>query len=131
MASIKRFEEIECWQLARELDKEVFGKTQKDNFSRDFKLRDQILGASGSIMDNIAEGFERNGNKEFIQHLSISKGSSGELKSQLYRALDREYIEQNEFDLLFGKADLISKKISGFMNYLSKSGMKGDKYKNR
>lgn len=129
MASIKCFEDIESWQMARELDREVFSKTRQADFARDFKLRNQILGSSGSIMDNIAEGFERNGNKEFLQFLSISKASCGELKSQLYRALDRGYINQEEFETIYENATKISRKIGGLMNYLSSSELKGSKYK--
>ena len=131
MATIKRFEDLECWQLARELDKEVFPITKIGDFARDFKLRDQMLGSSGSVMDNIAEGFERGGNKEFSQFLSIAKASAGELKSQLYRGMDRGYISKDEFENLFNKAEIVAKKISGLMNYLSDSAMRGSKYKNR
>ncbi|MBL7893017.1 MAG: four helix bundle protein [Bacteroidia bacterium] len=128
MASIKRFEEIESWQLARELDKKIFSITKQTDFSKDFKLRDQILNSPGSIMDNIAEGFERGGNKEFNQFLSISKGSAGELKSQLYRALDRGYIDNSKFEELFNEANTVAKKIGGLMGYLSKSDFRGSKY---
>ena len=89
---IERFEDMEIWKEARELCRYVFDLTSKDLFSRDFKLRDQIRASSGSIMDNIAEGFERGGNKEFMQFLYISKGSCGETRSQSYRAFDQEYI---------------------------------------
>lgn len=86
MATIKSFEEIEAWQTARSLSKEIFGLTNFGSFSKDYGLRDQINRATGSIMDNIAEGFERGGSKEFIQFLAIAKGSAGEVRSQLHRA---------------------------------------------
>ena len=88
MSKVERFEDLKIWQLARELCQMIHKLTIKDQFSRDFKLVGQINGSSGSIMDNIAEGFERDGNKEFIQFLTFSKGSCGEIRSQLYRALD-------------------------------------------
>ncbi len=98
MATITTFEELGIWQKARELCKEIWALTQKDRFAKDFGLKDQINRSSGSCMDNIAEGFERDGTKEFVQFLSISKGSIGETRSQLYRALDRGHITQEEFD---------------------------------
>lgn len=91
MATINRFEDLEIWQIARRLCKEVFNLTSKGPFTKDFKFRDQIRSSSGSVMDNIAEGFERSSRLEFVNFLSISKGSSGETRSQLYRALDAEF----------------------------------------
>lgn len=129
MATIKRFEDIKAWQLARELCKTIHGFTLRSSFSRDYRLIGQIKGSSGSIMDNIAEGFERNGNREFIQFLSISKGSSGETRSQLYRAIDNEYITKEEFDATFQKVEEVSKLICGFMEYLNQSDIKGIKFK--
>jgi len=93
MSTIKRFEDLDVWQLARELAMDIFeAYTRSEEFSKDYKLKDQINGASGSIMDNIAEGFERSSRNEFINFLTFSKGSTGEVKSQLYRAFDRKYI---------------------------------------
>jgi four helix bundle protein len=129
MAKIERFEDIKAWQVARELCKLIHGLTLKPAFSKDYRLVGQIKGSSGSIMDNIAEGFERNGNREFIQFLSIAKGSSGETRSQLYRALDNEYISKDEFDKVFQMAEESSKLISGFMEYLNQSEIKGSKFK--
>ncbi len=131
MATITKFEELEIWILARELTYEIFELfTTSENFARDFKLRDQINGSSGSVMDNIAEGFERGGRNEFINFLTFSKGSAGEVKSQLYRAMDRKYITQEQFDRLYEKADIIGKKIGSFINYLNKTEHKGNKFKN-
>ena len=104
MATIKRFEDILSWQKGRELNRIIGGYIDAGKFKRSFKLIDQIEGSAGSIMDNIAEGFEGRGNKEFIQFLYISKGSCGEFRSQLYRALDRKFIEQDEFELLYNLA---------------------------
>jgi len=125
---IERFEDLEIWKEARELCEKVNGYCSKESFSKDFRLRDQIRSSSGSVMDNIAEGFERNGNKEFIQFLSIAKGSCGEVRSQSYRAFDYKYITQEELDILLEKTIDLSKKISGFIAYLKKSDFKGSKY---
>lgn len=100
MGTIKRFEDLEVWQKSRELCQKINAILLNEGLSRDFKLRDQMNGSSGSIMDNIAEGFDRDGKNEFKQFLAYSKGSTGELKSQLYRALDRKYITQEQFDLI-------------------------------
>lgn len=123
MATMKSFEEMEVWKRARVFANEIYDLTTKGTFERDFKLRDQINGSSGSIMDNIAEGFERDGKKEFLQFLSIAKGSAGEVRSQLYRALDRGHISQVDFNGLKEEAIEISKQISGFMRYLSGSDL--------
>jgi four helix bundle protein len=132
MATVTKFEELEIWQLARELANDIFQAfTNSEQFLKDYKLKDQINGSSGSVMDNIAEGFERGGRNEFINFLTYSKGSAGEVKSQLYRALDRKYITQEQFDLLYEKADLMGKKTGAFINYLNSSTHKGNKFKNR
>lgn len=128
MATIKTFEEIEAWKLARTLSKEIFGLTNVGTFSKDYALRNQINRASGSIMDNIAEGFERGGTKEFIQFLAIAKGSAGEVKSQLYRAFDRDHVTNVQHKLLLEMTDHISKMINTFMIYLRESDIKGMKF---
>jgi len=129
MGTIQKFEDLIIWKLARELAKNIFKLTLKDSFSKDFKLVGQIRSSSGSAMDNIAEGFDREGNKEFIQFLYISKGSCNEVKSQLYRALDNNYIDKNEFDLNYDKATELSNKTKSFINYLKQSELKGYKYR--
>ena len=126
---IERFEDLEIWKEARILCKYIFGITVKDPFCKDFKLRDQIRTSSGSIMDNIAEGFEREGNKEFVQFLSVAKGSCGECRSQSYRAFDYQYIEQDVLDDLIIRTVQLSKKISSLITYLKKSDLKGSKFK--
>lgn len=128
MATIKSFEDIDFWQKARALSNEIYAKTLEGSFSRDFSLRDQINRSSGSVMDNIAEGFERGGNKEFIQFLSYSKGSCGEVRSQLVRAKDRKHLSDEDFEQLLTKAIEVGKQIGGFMNYLTKSEIKGTKF---
>ena len=125
---IERFEDLEIWQEARDLCKFVFSITLSDAFKKDFKFRDQIRASSGSIMDNIAEGFERGGNKEFMQFLYIAKGSCGETRSQSYRALDFQYLSNEESDLLLEKTTNLSKRISSFITYLKNSDLKGTKY---
>jgi four helix bundle protein len=129
MATITRFEDLEIWRMAREICKVVYKFTMLDLFSKDFSLKDQVLRSSGSIMDNIAEGFERDGRKEFRQYLSIAKASCGETRSQLYRAFDQKYISKQQFDLLYDMLVTESKKIGAFVNYLQQSEFKGTKYK--
>jgi four helix bundle protein len=131
MATIKKFEDLEIWQLARQLENKIFEETEKGKLSKDYKLKDQMNASSGSIMDNIAEGFGRAGRLEFVQFLSISNGSGNELQSQLYRCLDRKYISQSTFDELYILTDLVCRKINAFMSYLNKSSVKGQKFANR
>jgi four helix bundle protein len=131
MATITKFEDLEVWILARELSKEIYSLTFMEPIKSDFRLKDQMRGSSGSIMDNIAEGFERGSKLEFINSLGYSKGEVGELKSQLYRSLDNKYITQEIFDNLYSKSDLLTKKITAFISYLNSSDIKGQKFKNR
>jgi len=127
MAKIEKFEDIEAWKEARILCKSILLLTEKEKFSKNYSLKDQILRSSGSIMDNIAEGFDRGGKKEFVQFLYISKSSSSETKSQLYRALDFGYITQKEFESNYESCSLIAKMIMGLIKYLSKSEFKDQK----
>lgn len=129
MASVERFEDLEIWQLARVLCSDIHIVALNSDLRTDYKLYSQIDGSSGSAMDNIAEGFERNGNREFIQFLSIAKSSCGETRSQLYRVFDRKYIDKVEFEQLKGQTITLSKKIAAFMGYLNRSEYKGSKYK--
>jgi len=129
MARIEQFEDIEAWREARLLVNEIYRLTNDGRFARDFGLRDQIRRASVSILSNIAEGFERGGNKEFIQFLYIAKGSCGEVRAQLYIARDQEYITEEQFHSLSQQALRISKMLAGFIAYLKRSPHKGAKYK--
>ena len=129
MATISKFEDIEAWQLAREMTKMIYAISNDGAFARDFGLRDQIRRASVSIMSNIAEGFERGGDKEFFQFVSLAKGSSGEVRAQLYVALDAGYIDQQTFSRLSDMATQINRMLAGLMKYLRSSELKGRKYK--
>jgi four helix bundle protein len=131
MATIKRFEDILSWQKARELNRMLGTLVDSGKFKRSYKLIDQIESSCGSIMDNIAEGFERSGNREFLQFLYISKGSCGEFRSQLYRAFDRNFLTQEEFDDLYARSMEIIVMLQGLIDYLENSDMKGTKFKNR
>jgi four helix bundle protein len=124
---IHRFEEIEAWKKAPELTRRVYQITEVGRFSRDFGLRDQIRRAAVSAMSNIAEGFERDGNKELIQFLSIAKGSSGEIKAQLYVALDNGFIDQDQFESIYKLAEDTGRLIGGFIRYLQRTDLVGRK----
>ena len=131
MATIKRFEDIEAWQKARTLANEIHLISINSELATDFRLKDQINASAGSAMDNIAEGFERGGKLEFINFLSIAKGSAGEVKSQLYRLSDRKYINNEKFEELYKLSNDICNMIGAWINYLNKSGIKGTKFKDR
>ena len=129
MATFRSFEEIEAWKKARELTHEIYTVTSAGNFAKDLALRDQIRRASVSIMSNISEGYERGGNKEFIQFLSVAKGSAGEVRSQLYVANDQGHLTKSEFDRLSGLAAEVSQIINGLISYLKQSELKGIKFR--
>lgn len=129
MGKILKFEDLEIWRLAREICQNVEFLIQNTNLKTNYSLKDQIDRSSGSIMDNIAEGFERNGNREFIQFLSIAKGSSGEVKSQSYRAFDKKLISEEQHLKLNEMVELEKNKIGSMMNYLNNCEIKGLKFK--
>lgn len=129
LMAVRCFEELEVWQEARELCKLVRDITGKGEFARDFGLKDQMRNSSGSIMDRIAEGFERGGNREFAQFLSIAKGSCGETRSQSYRAFDYRYIEEEELKELLDRTSRLCRKLWNLMNHVQGSDLKGIKYR--
>ncbi len=129
MATIKDFEELEVWKLAREICKDIYKIIQYPSLSKNYALVDQLRRSSGSIMDNIAEGFERGGTKEFIHFLSIAKGSAGELRSQIIRAFDQVYINEEEFQMIKLKIIHEGNQLGHFSAYLKNSGFKGTKLK--
>jgi four helix bundle protein len=118
MATVKRFEELGVWQDARQLVQAVYSASRQPAFYRDCGLREQIRRAATSTMSNIAEGFERGTRKEFLQFLNISKGSNGEVRSQLYVALDQEYMNGMEFDTLCDSSFTLSRRLSSFIRHL-------------
>ncbi|MEZ0609269.1 four helix bundle protein [Fibrella sp. WM1] len=128
MATIHRFEDLNAWKKARQLVQALFEVTQQKPFAGDYDLVRQIRRASGSVMDNIAEGFGRGGRGEFVQFLSIAKGSVTEVKSQLYRAKDYGYLNEEDFGKLYEQADETAKITDGLLMYLKESTMKGRKY---
>ena len=128
--AIQNFEDLEIWKEARRLTRAIYNLSKAPRFSKDFSLRDQMQRAAVSIMSNIAEGFERGGNQEFVQFLYIAKGSCGELRSQLYVALDQAYVDQKAADDLLVVLKRLSVMIKHLIDHLKRSGMRGPKYDN-
>ena len=128
MANIERFEDIEAWKKARELTKIIYEVTSQGKLASDFSLRDQLRRAAVSIMANIAEGFEREGNKEFRQFLATAKGSAGEVKALLYVAMDAGLTSMEQFQQIRTLADETSRLLAGFLRYLKTSDKKGSKF---
>ncbi|MBX2932337.1 MAG: four helix bundle protein [Chitinophagaceae bacterium] len=131
MATIQKIEDLEIWQISREYAKQIKQLTQTEPYKFEFDLVSQMKRASGSIMDNIAEGFGRGSKNEFINFLTIAKGSAEESKSQLYRSLDYGLITETVFQELYQLVQVIIKKTTSFINYLNKSLIKGTKFKDR
>lgn len=131
MATIQRFEDLVVWQKARLLAKEIYSFTSTLPVSSDYRIKNQMRGSVGSIMDNIAEGFERGSRLEFVNALTVAKGETGELKSQLYRCMDLKYITDPSFTTLYSDADEITKMLTGLIKYLNTSHHKGQKFKDR
>ena len=129
MASIQRFEEIEACQTGRALTRQIYQLTSKGDFSPDFTLKDHIKRACVSITSNIAEGFERGGNREFVQFLATAKGSASEVKSQLHTALAAGRITRKKFDELDQQAHSVVSLLAGFIKYLQPSELRGRKFK--
>ena len=125
---IKNFEDLEIWQLARRLTQESYTLGRTPKFAKDYALKDQMQRAAVSIMSNAAEGFERGGNQEFIQYLYVAKASCGEVRSQLYVALDQKYVDQTIFDKLITVLKRLSAMIKHLIDHLRQSGMRGPKY---
>ncbi len=129
MAAVRDFEELAIFQKARELSKRIYPVTNKDGFKSDFRFVQQIRAAAGSIMDNIAEGFERGGNKEFLNFLYIAKGSCGEVRSQLIRANDVGYLTEEEYNELYTECRKLSAGIMNFIKEIKASDITGAKFK--
>ncbi len=125
---VTKFEDLEVWRLSRDLYKYVFGITAREPFYKDYRFRDQMRSSAGSVSDNIAEGFDRGGSKEFIQFLFIAKGSCGETRNQSYRAFDSNYISKETLEELLSQTDTISRKTANLIKSLKASDNKGMKY---
>src|SRR5688572_18215364 len=131
MATITQFEDLEIWQLSRVQTNNFDKLVETTSLAKDFELRNQMNASSGSVMDCIAEGFERSGNNEFKNFLIIAKGSNGEFRSQLYRCLDRKHISNDKFEELYAKNITLGNKLMSFINYLQNSPHKGQRYKTK
>ena len=131
MATVNKFEDLLVWQKARILSKTIYKVLSSTELSKDFRMRDQMRGSVGSIMDNIAEGFDRGSRLEFLNTLSIAKGETGELKSQLYRSLDVGYLRNEAFEKLYCDVDEVAKMLASFIEYLNKTEIRGVKFKDR
>ena len=131
MATVNSFEDLKVWQKARTLSIRIFQLTSSGKFMKDYGLIDQINRSTGSVMDNIAEGFGRLSNKEFINFLTYSHASASECKSQLFRAFDRAYISEEELNSLIAEVDEIRKMINAFIFYLNNTTVRGFKFKDR
>ena len=121
MSKIERYEDIQAWQRARELNAGIYKITKQGHFAKDFSLRDQIRRSAISIMANIAEGYGRKSNKEFANFLNMAHGSAAEVQCHLYSALDQDYISPEDFQIMYDKVEEVSKMIQGLMNYLNNS----------
>lgn len=132
MGTIYRFEDLPVWQQSRSLCNTVYRVINKNPlFAKDFRFRDQVKASAGSVMDNIAEGFERSSRLEFVNFLSIAKGSTGEIRSQLYRAIDNNYADRIEVITMIDEYEKLAKEIAGFITYLNQTSVRGQKFRNR
>ncbi len=128
MTKIERFEDLKVWQESRELCRSIYTLTEKKPWCMDYRFKEQIRSSSGSVMDNIAEGFERGGNREFIQFLFVAKGSCAETRSQVYRAFDARHINEEQQATLLEKTISINKKLSKLITYLKTTPYPGQKF---
>ncbi len=128
MAKAQKFEDLAIFQSARQLCKEIYAITKVGEFKKDTRFVQQIHASSGSVMDNIAEGFEREGNKEFVNFLYIAKGSCGEVRSQIIRASDVGFIDNDTATRLYNDCMGLSKAISAFIKSLKSSDYRGSKH---
>ncbi len=131
MATITKLEELEIWQLARIFAKEINQLLQTDSFKYEFGLKQQMKNASGSVMDNIAEGFGRGSKNEFVNYLTIAKGSAEESRSQLFRCFDSGLIDQTKHIVLSDQVEVLVRKIAALIHYLNNVPIKGQKFKDR